>query len=704
MTEIHVFSAEGSLIKSINKVLSASLRDSLDGECTFEFSVLANSALLFEVDNFIELLVENIAYHFKIVRLAKSILNSLSICTITCEHRSYELNDERFNLEAFDFTGLPKTGLERLLAGTSFVSGAVDFTESMTLKINQKCSRRAALMQFIAVLGGEIFYDGNTIGIKRHRGELQFQEVMGGKKVSDLSVVLDSRSATSTYGLKLYKKLDFGVGDNVHIVFSPFDLNVKTRIIAMSYNPFNRMEIVVDVGDYVPKIADNLYRLEKEVEKTKEKVNNLSDATAAVKIATNIKDIVISSTTEELFSLAYSALKSTYAVFVTTVKFNVSSEDEFTFQLLFNNDTVMEYTERFNVGLHTKTFSYPFPSMLGMTNIRLRAKSDGLAICPKMQSWGYVMGAYLAQETPWDGTIYHEELIPLHKIMYQHLRVVELESSCLVDFVSKEGSVIYDEIAKQSLIKTFSAPQKCKALSEIPMGVMSAFFIDLTHIGIRFQNPIYFDGGRMLESFTVAGGVSGSLVPVEIISAEAINDTVILKSTGFQVFDSDFLVGYSNGSLKSVFSEEIIPSFSLPFSKSTSALSVSKIRSSSEIDATNVAQNLINTANMSFWSPTDADNLPTVFVSFNKFTRLESYSLRSRHDNITGSPKSWVVEVLQESGWTVIDTKENQQWQASEERQFPLTHGSYFQILRLRVTQSNSASYRGFSKLKFKEK
>ena len=56
------------------------------------------------------------------------------------------------------------------------------------------------------------------------------------------------------------KSRHFAVGDNVHIVFSPFYLDVRTRIISMSMNPFNRSEISIEVGDYVPSISDNLYK------------------------------------------------------------------------------------------------------------------------------------------------------------------------------------------------------------------------------------------------------------------------------------------------------------------------------------------------------------------------------------------------------------------------------------------------------------
>src|SRR5699024_9952492 len=144
------------------------------------------------------------------------------------------------------FLGDPLEGLQQILEGTNFIAGHVDYSGSISFKINQKCSRRAALMQYVALLGGEIEYSGNLINIRAHRGSSEFTEVMHEKVVSDISVTYDSRSNTSSYGLKLYKKINFVTGDNVHILFQPFGIDIKTRIIAMSYNPFNRKEINIE--------------------------------------------------------------------------------------------------------------------------------------------------------------------------------------------------------------------------------------------------------------------------------------------------------------------------------------------------------------------------------------------------------------------------------------------------------------------------
>ena len=258
-TVILIYSAFGSLLQTVDKVLSANLRESLEGELTFEFSTLAGRGEYI----YPGCVAEYEGDYFNIVRVAKTISSGLMTISATCEHISYVLNDDRYKISAFDFTGLPATGLAQLLTGTQFSAGAVEFTNSVTMKINQSVTRREALMQFVAICGGEIEYSGHLISIRRHRGSTAVKQLMDGKKVTDVSVTFDSRSATESYEVAFHKAADFAVGDEVQIVFTPMHISTRTRIIAMEYNPFYKYSIRVEVGSYKPTINDNLYRIEK---------------------------------------------------------------------------------------------------------------------------------------------------------------------------------------------------------------------------------------------------------------------------------------------------------------------------------------------------------------------------------------------------------------------------------------------------------
>ena len=273
MIEIYV---GATMIQSVKKVISSNIRETLEGEFTLSFTVMAKSALALKTKQIAKL--DN--QYFELVQISKSIQGSLPVCSVLCEHVSYLLNHEMYNITEFDFTGDPATGLSQLLAGTPYSAGIVDFTESVTMKINQKVSRRAALMQFIAILGGEIQYDGYSINIRSHRGSNDYIPVMGSKNVTNVAVSHDSRENASSYDISFFKLMDLAVGDNVHIIFNPLGINVKTRIISLEYNPFYRFNIRVEVGKFRPSVSNTFYKIEYNLSDVSNRVDSLEQITA----------------------------------------------------------------------------------------------------------------------------------------------------------------------------------------------------------------------------------------------------------------------------------------------------------------------------------------------------------------------------------------------------------------------------------------
>lgn len=272
-TVILIYAANGKLLQSIDKVMSSSLRDSLDGELTFDFSTLAAKGEAIDIGCVAEF--QN--NYYNIVRVSKKISSGVMIVSASCEHISYVLNDDQYQIEAFDFTGLPADGLNKLLAGTQFSTGTVEFTNSVTMKINQKATRRAALMQFIAILGGEIEYEGHFIHIRKHRGNSEVKDILKTRNVTDVGVTYESRAGTASYEIALGKGMDCMVGDEVKIVFSPLGINAETRIIAIEYNPFHLYNIKLDVGDYKPTINDSLYSMTESVDSNNEDMSAIWD-------------------------------------------------------------------------------------------------------------------------------------------------------------------------------------------------------------------------------------------------------------------------------------------------------------------------------------------------------------------------------------------------------------------------------------------
>ena len=298
MIEIY---AGATMIQSVKKVISSNIRETLEGEFTLSFTVMAKSALALKTKQIAKL--DN--QYFELVQISKSIQGSLPVCSVLCEHVSYLLNHEMYQISNFDFTGDPSAGLSQLLAGTPFSAGIVDFTETVTMKINQKVSRRAALMQFIAILGGEIQYDGYSINIRSHRGSNDYIPVMGSKNVTNVAVSHDSRENASSYDISFFKLMDLAVGDNVHIIFNPLGINVKTRIISLEYNPFYRFNIRVEVGRYRPSISDTFYRIENSISNVGSSVDDLQN---------QVYDLGVSYTIVKTLSVVNNKINVTYEV------------------------------------------------------------------------------------------------------------------------------------------------------------------------------------------------------------------------------------------------------------------------------------------------------------------------------------------------------------------------------------------------------
>lgn len=253
---------DGAVVRTITHVLTASLCDKLDGTLTFDFTALQKG----EQPILPGMTAKYDGQYYSIVRVKRAFSAGLEISAVSCEHISYILNDEQYNLVTFVFEGYPAEGLQELLQNTPFTVGVVEpaamvecaFTDESPL------NRRSALMRFADACGGELEFDGYSVHIRTHRGGTERKLLMDGKNVTSLSATFDSRKAAQAYEVQLFKRVDLSVGDEVRIVYHPLSIQVDTRIVGLTYNPFDRYTVRVEVGDYVPNLlAAETERLER---------------------------------------------------------------------------------------------------------------------------------------------------------------------------------------------------------------------------------------------------------------------------------------------------------------------------------------------------------------------------------------------------------------------------------------------------------
>ena len=240
-----------TFLYALPRVMNASLTDKLSGERTLSFSTLISRSqgmrpgLVAKLDG----------QYYSVVRVSRKIVDGFPITMADCEHISYLLNDEAYNLVTFVFEGSPLEGLQRLLGDTPFSIGICEATQTVEVAFAEgTLNRRNALMRFIDACGCEVEYDGYAINLRKHRGSTARKVLMDGENVTGLCVTLDSREDTAAYEISLFKMSDLQAGDEVNITYTPMGINVDTRIVSITYNPFYRYSVRVEVGDYVPNL------------------------------------------------------------------------------------------------------------------------------------------------------------------------------------------------------------------------------------------------------------------------------------------------------------------------------------------------------------------------------------------------------------------------------------------------------------------
>ena len=98
---IEIYNSVGVLQCSFPRVLSASLCDKLSGERTLSFSVLASRSQPLSVGMAAKL----DGQFYNIVRVSKKITGGFPVTTAQCEHITYLLNEEQYNLVTFVYEG-----------------------------------------------------------------------------------------------------------------------------------------------------------------------------------------------------------------------------------------------------------------------------------------------------------------------------------------------------------------------------------------------------------------------------------------------------------------------------------------------------------------------------------------------------------------------------------------------------------------------
>lgn len=238
----------------------AALTESLDGEQTLKFTVLPD-----DLDKISETtLIEYDGQYYDPATLRRT-GNSLAVfAEVSAEHVTYRLNRPEYNVQSLNLGGTYAQVLARVLDGTDFTPGTTP-AGTIDTTVIEGVSRREALNTVAELMHGEIEYDGWTVNIVTHRGSSTRIDLIGTGNVSAVEVAENLVTGETVYTVGLIRRGALNCGDEVRLVFGPFGIDVQTRIISMTRNPYNDADCSITVGAKVPEITDTYVDISKKV-------------------------------------------------------------------------------------------------------------------------------------------------------------------------------------------------------------------------------------------------------------------------------------------------------------------------------------------------------------------------------------------------------------------------------------------------------
>ncbi|MCL2517985.1 MAG: hypothetical protein FWF15_05425, partial [Oscillospiraceae bacterium] len=254
----------------LETVMGASVREGVNGEYTINFTTIGAESFLIN-DN---TKVHYSGQYFNVISYAIGEYGKQPICKVNCEHISYSLN-ERVS-DGYEYTGNITGALNIIFEGTPFIIGSIESTQDITLGVHGNTYRRTVLNSIAGLTGLELEYDGYIIHLRKHKGSVQYVNLLDTDNVVELSKNRDVLKNLTTYNLTLGRKTILCAGDNLYVKYDKLGINDYTRIIGIDYNPYDPFEVSIDVGDYVPDILDGIWEIKKEADDAKETANETS--------------------------------------------------------------------------------------------------------------------------------------------------------------------------------------------------------------------------------------------------------------------------------------------------------------------------------------------------------------------------------------------------------------------------------------------
>jgi hypothetical protein len=265
MNQIHIIN--GGTWATVNGIAGGTVRDAIDTDNTISLTVYKNDVARITTGTGIEFAGQ----YYDVITCQKYMNGGVPFADITAENILYRANDIQYNYKRQ--VGINPSSLSNLFSWwctpgdinaapfTVFTLGLTDLTSvpyAPAFYANVGETRRAVLNRIAVFVGAEIEVSGHSIHFWKHRGSAVPVELLNTDAVDDVRESTDYRTGKKSYTIKLLKNINLEAGDELHLKFTPLGIDVNTRIIGIEYDPYDPMEVSIDVGDYEPDIKDLL--------------------------------------------------------------------------------------------------------------------------------------------------------------------------------------------------------------------------------------------------------------------------------------------------------------------------------------------------------------------------------------------------------------------------------------------------------------
>lgn len=250
---ITIYANDKTTLKlTVDAVLSSSLHQSLNGECTFNLSMPGTR--LPGVDLGDELRLGDL--YFDITRISRASQTAGALFSLSCEHISYVLAD--MTLQEGVISGTPAEGLSAILSGTGLSAGTITVSGTHSMSVKEGMSRRDALQKWAAACNAEFSYTQRQINLVPHVGSSVAVNLSETENVKSLTVSLDNRSTVASYSVELSRLQQLGIGDEIMISYNSLEIWRLTRILSLDYDPFHPMAVRMVCGMLPPTYYDQV--------------------------------------------------------------------------------------------------------------------------------------------------------------------------------------------------------------------------------------------------------------------------------------------------------------------------------------------------------------------------------------------------------------------------------------------------------------